>query len=123
MSSLFSTAASPSLRCLPPRIRVRLLPQRQPDRHPRQGERLAQRIDQIALVAVRHGVGAGAEQNEARRAAFRLGNVVELEPAARYGGGGGGGGPPPKPHGVRTSRGWRVFPCGGVSGPAPPREP
>src|SRR5262245_7431122 len=67
------------------RIRIRLLPQRQPYRHPWQPERLPQRVDQIALVAVRHRVGAGAEQHEAWRAGLRLGDVVELEPAARYG--------------------------------------
>src|SRR5260370_2039281 len=71
---------------LPPRIRISLLPQRQPYRPPRTGERVAQCIDQIAPVAVRHGVGAGTEQNEARRPGLRLGDVVELEPAARYGG-------------------------------------
>src|SRR5258707_15006147 len=120
MSILFSTAASPSLWCLPPRIRVRLLPQRQPDRHPRQGERLAQRVDQIALVAVRHGVGAGAEQNEARRAGLRLGDVVELEPAARYGGRRGGGPAPPAATGGGHFWGGPFPPPAGKRCPPPP---
>src|SRR5215831_8512521 len=75
---------SPSLPLPLPRIRVRLLPQRQPDRHARQIEAFPQRVDKVAAVAVRYCVGAGAEQHEAWRAGLRLGDVVELEAAARH---------------------------------------
>src|SRR6185312_11470181 len=77
-----ATANLWTFRSLPPRERILLLAQRQADRRTGQVERLAQTVNEIALVGVRHRVGAGAEQDEARRPALGLGDVVELETAA-----------------------------------------
>ena len=65
------------------RIGIGLLAQRQPDRHAGQVERLAQRIDQIPPVCIADGFGAGAEHDEARWPGFGLGDVIELDAAAR----------------------------------------
>src|SRR3954453_24267808 len=72
--------------------RVGFLAQRDPHRGAGQSEILAQRIHEIALIGLRNGVGAGAEQDETRRTRLGLRDVVQLQPAARYGGGGGGEG-------------------------------
>src|SRR5580692_8462049 len=68
---------------LPFRIRILLLAQGQPDGGAGQIEALAQIVDQIALIGVRHRVGPAQEQHEARRPAFRLGDVIEPDAAAR----------------------------------------
>src|ERR1043165_7466215 len=77
-----SGAAASPLLLRPSSKRIVLLPQCQPDRRARQRERLAHAVHQIAQVALRHCVGARAEQDEARRARLRLRDVVELQPPA-----------------------------------------
>src|SRR5436305_4323723 len=57
--------------------RVVLLAQGQPDGRAGKIERVAQTVDEVAPVIVRHRVGARAEQHEARRARLGLGDVVE----------------------------------------------
>ena len=49
----------------------------------RAGGTVAQAVDEITLVGLRHGVGAGAENHKARRAGLGLRDVVELETPAR----------------------------------------
>src|SRR4051794_41333466 len=66
--------------------RVGLFAQRDPHRRAGELEILAQRIHEIAQIGLRHGVGARAEQDETRRTRLGLGDVVQLQPAARYGG-------------------------------------
>src|SRR5580704_12155404 len=75
-------------------IGIFLFSQGQADRRARQIEGFPQAVHEIALIGIGKRVGAGAEQHEARRAAFRLRDVVELEAAAgdgrrRMGGDGG----------------------------------
>src|SRR5262249_34469784 len=79
-TALTSSAAAAFLSC----IGIRFLTQRQPDRGSGQVETVAQLVDQIATVGVRPRVGAAAEQYEAWRAAFRLGQVVEPDAPTRY---------------------------------------
>ena len=57
---------------------------RNPHRRARQVEGLAQRIGEIAQIGLRDGVGARAEQHEARRPRLGLRDVVQLQPPARY---------------------------------------
>src|ERR1044071_7954023 len=65
-------------------IRVLLFAQRQPDRGAGQIERLAQAVDEIAAVDVRHRVGAAGEEDKARRATLGLGQIVEAYPTSRH---------------------------------------
>src|SRR5690349_2907864 len=60
--------------CAPLSLRkwILLFAQRQPDRRAGKLESLAQRVDQIAPVVVRHRIGAAAEQDEGRRPALGL---------------------------------------------------
>src|SRR5260221_2857374 len=51
----------------------------QTNRGSRQAECFAERIQQVTLVGVWHGVGARTEYNKARRPTFRLRNVVEAQ--------------------------------------------
>src|SRR5690606_33055610 len=60
--------------------RVLRAAQRQAHRHGPAVEVLADRIDQVALVARRQVVEAGAEDHEARRAGLDLGDVAQLDP-------------------------------------------
>src|SRR6516225_50717 len=61
-------------------IRICLLAQGQPDRRAGQVEFIAQPIDQVALIGLRHSVSTGAENDKTRRPRFWLRDVVELEP-------------------------------------------
>src|SRR5262249_1313363 len=74
--------ALPSRPALSLRIWILLFPQRQPDRRAGKLEGLAQGIDQITPVVVRHRIGAAAEQNKARRPALGLRQVVEPDAPA-----------------------------------------
>src|SRR5215468_7458499 len=67
---------------LPLGIWILLFPQRQPDRRAGQIEGLAQAVDQVALIVVGHRVGTAAEQDEARRPALGLGQVIEPDAPA-----------------------------------------
>src|SRR6266567_394848 len=64
------------------RIGVLLLAQREPDRGAGESEGGAQAVDEVTPVGVGDGVGAAAEEDEARRPALGLGQVVETEAAA-----------------------------------------
>src|SRR5262249_56602830 len=66
-------------------VGVFLLAQREADGRSRQIEGVAQAVDQIAAIGVRYGVGAAGEQNKARRARFRLGDVVEPDATVGHG--------------------------------------
>jgi hypothetical protein len=54
------------------------------DRRARQFEHLAQGVGEVAKVGLRHGVGARAEQHEARRPRLGLRYIIQLQPPARY---------------------------------------
>src|SRR5690349_13751118 len=80
----FSSLA-PALTSRPPlslREWIFLFPQCQPDRRAGKVKGLTQSVDQIAPVDVRHHIGAAAEEDESRRPALRLGQVVEPDTPA-----------------------------------------
>ena len=64
--------------------RILLLAQGQADRGAGQIEAFAQAVDEIAPVGVRDRVGAAREQHESRRAALRLGDVIEPDRPAGH---------------------------------------
>src|SRR5829696_8496606 len=63
-------------------IRVLSRPQRHPDRHAWQVERLAQGVDQIPRVRLRERVELVAEDREGRRAGLRLRYIADLDAPA-----------------------------------------
>src|SRR5437016_5138474 len=57
-----------------------------PGRRARQIQCFTQSIDQIATIGIRNSFRTTCKQNESRRPALGLGDVVETDTAARYGG-------------------------------------
>src|SRR5690606_8242641 len=55
-----------------------------PDRRAGQAEILPQAVDDVALVRLGQGIGAGGEEDEAGGAGFRLRHVTQLQTTARY---------------------------------------
>src|SRR4051812_2090445 len=72
----------PSRPALSLRKWIFLFSQRQTNRRAGKVEGLTQSVDQIAPIVVRHRIGAAAEEDESRRPALRLGQVVEPDAPA-----------------------------------------
>src|SRR3977135_3509745 len=68
------------------RIGILLFSQHQPDRRSRQIQCFTQCIDQIAPIGIRNSFRTTGKQNECRRPALGLGDIVEADAPARHGG-------------------------------------